>query len=223
MKATEIAASKLFEVGRWRVEIFTDDNSGDIASRWPRVELGTIAEEVTTAVDPREYPLEQFLYVGLENVESITGDPIDLAMRQKNEIKSRSRIFSNNFVLYGRLRPYLRKVFLTESPYAEGLCSTEFIVLRPDGSRVLPSVLRAMLASRVIATQLARFQIGAALPRVSASDFFRVQVPLPPLDVQEQMAKKVVELQVERRELKSRLKQMPELLEQAVVEFVLGT
>ncbi len=222
MRTVEISATDLFDEGRWRVEIFTDDNSHNIVSKWPTVRIAEIAEESTTAIDPHAHEDDKFLYVGLENVEPVTGDAVDLQKRAKGEIKSRSKVFGRDYVLYGRLRPYLRKVFWAERDYSVGLCSTEFIVLKPAKDKVLPSVLRAILASEAIAKQLARLQIGAALPRVSPSDFFRASVPLPPMEVQEKMAEKFTALKTERLRLKARLLENPAEIDQIVVDMALA-
>jgi type I restriction enzyme S subunit len=209
MRTTEISVSDLFNAGRWRVEIFTDDNSENIISCWPHVRLDEIAEESSAAIEPQNYEEEKFFYVGLENVEPISGDPVNLSKSAKGEIKSRSKMFSKDNVLYGRLRPYLRKVFLAEREYSYGLCSTEFIVLKPNRGRILPEVLRALLASEAIAKQLSRLQMGAALPRVSPSDFFRASVPLPPLEIQKLLSNKLRKLHNERLEVKAQLRKMP--------------
>ena len=219
MKTVEITASELFSAGRWRVEIFTDDNSLNLVSRWPTVLISDIADESSMAANPSEYSAENICYVGLENVEPITGDTVDLALRNPAEIKSRSKIFRKGDVLYGRLRPYLRKVYLAEGAFSEGLCSTEFIVLRPKKGKVLPSVLRALLASEAISKQLARLQIGAALPRVSPSDFFRASVPLPPMGVQEEIAARIAALETERLSLKVRLVENPLEFDRVITEL----
>ena len=220
MRMIEIGSVEFFETGRWRVEIFTDDNSAGISSRWPCVKIGDIVAESSTAVNPQAYGEEDFYYVGLENVESVTGDCVDLQKKKRGDVKSRSKVFGKDYVLYGRLRPYLRKVFVADVPYESGLCSTEFIVLRPAMDRVLPEVLRAILASEVIGNQLARLQIGAALPRVSADDFMRATVPLPPMSIQMTMAAKLAELRKERLSLKARLVQNPVEVDRVVGELV---
>ena len=220
MRMIEIESLEFFKSGRWRVEIFTDDNSAGISSRWPQVKIGDIAAESSAAVNPQDYEEAEFLYVGLENVESVTGDSVDLRKKKRGDVKSRSKVFVKDCVLYGRLRPYLRKVFVADGSYDRGLCSTEFIVLKAAKDKVLPEVLRAILASEVIGNQLARLQIGAALPRVSADDFMKATVPLPPMSVQKAMAGKLAELRKERLKLKARLLENPAEIDRVVNDLV---
>ena len=216
----EIASLEFFKTGRWRVEIFTDDNSAGIGSRWPLVKIRDIAAESSTAVNPQDYEEEEFFYVGLENVESVTGDSVHLQKKKREEVKSRSKVFVKDCVLYGRLRPYLRKVFVADEACERGLCSTEFIVLKPAKDRVLPEVLRAILASEAIGKQLARLQIGAALPRVSADDFMKAAMPLPPMSIQKTMAGKLADLRKERLRLKSLLLENPAEIDRVVSDLV---
>jgi hypothetical protein len=186
VKSRVVALPDLLAVDRWRVEIFTDVRIAGRSKCWPAVQMAEVVTESTEAVSPEDLIAEDVLYVGLENVEPVTGHAITLGPRPVASVKSRSKVFRQGQVLYGRLRPYLRKVFLASPPYVAGICSTEFLVLDVHPSKAIPEFVRALLASREVAEQLARFQIGAALPRVSAKDFLTLKVPLPPLGVQQE-------------------------------------
>lgn len=183
MNATSVSISRLQQVGRWRVEMFlVDENLSARNCKWDLVPLGSLCEEIAEAVDPPHDGIGEFVYVGLENVESITGDTIGKIKKVFGGVKSRSKEFQCGDVLYGRLRPNLRKVWEAVA-IDRGLCSTEFIILRPNQNVSAP-VLRAMLASEVISSQLARLQTGAALPRVSSKDLLSLKVPAPDRDTQ---------------------------------------
>ena len=186
MKTCIVALADLVAVDRWRVEIFTDVATVGRHKRWPAVRIAELVKESTEAVLPDDVRAESVLYIGLENVEPVTGYAVDLLPRPPSSVKSRSKVFRRTQVLYGRLRPYLRKVFLAAAPFESGICSTEFLVLDVDPGMAFAEFIRALLASREVADQLSRFQIGAALPRVSAKDFLTLKVPLPPLEVQQQ-------------------------------------
>src|SRR4051812_13326030 len=65
-------------------------------------------------------------YVGLEHIESHTARFIGSIEPQT--VKSSTFRFSKKHVLYGRLRPYLNKVF---APDFDGHCSTEIFPIKP--------------------------------------------------------------------------------------------
>lgn len=84
-------------------------------------------------------------------------------------------------MLFGRLRPYLRKVVLADS---SGVCTPEILVVRADRSEVLPGFLHALLSSDTVIDAAVRMSAGTRMPRTSAADLLSLRVVLPPLDVQ---------------------------------------
>src|SRR5437899_12976380 len=125
---------KLLAEGRWKVEFFSGEADNAPKSRYPLVRLGEIVQESQKALDPQTEPNRLFNYLGLEHVKSVTGDLVGFQPRSGSEILSRSKVFSEGNVLYGRLRPYLNKVYLAVGIVSEGICSGEFFVLFPDRS-----------------------------------------------------------------------------------------
>lgn len=63
-------------------------------------------------------------YVGLENIESSTGNLINFRSTLWKEIKSNKVSFEKWMILYGKLRPYLNKVYVAEF---DGIASTEIL------------------------------------------------------------------------------------------------
>ncbi len=62
-------------------------------------------------------------------------------------------------------------------------------ILRPDQSTVAPHFLAQALRSHIFNQQLFRLQSGSALKRLVLSDIRKIQVPLPKLNVQAEIAK----------------------------------
>ena len=147
---------------------------------------------------PGALDADSFYYVGLENVEPVTGDPVRVEEVHKNAVRSRSRVFRHGDILYGRLRPYLRKALLVEGKFRWGLCSTELLVLRPDESVVCGIFLRELLVSKPLTEVICRLQSGAALPRVSPEDLLSLEVPIPSLAEQRNIAAAVASIRSER-------------------------
>ena len=100
-------------------------------------------------------------YVGLENVESKTGRLIDV---NKEMTDSDAKLFVKNDVLFGKLRPYLAKVLLTEF---DGSCSGEFLVLR--GITYVPKFLKYLLLSEGCNKIIVSSTYGAKMPRAEWS------------------------------------------------------
>ncbi|MCS7181438.1 MAG: restriction endonuclease subunit S [bacterium] len=138
-------------------------------------------------------------YVGMEDIESNTGK---LVVEPKpKDIKSNTFLFNSNHILYGKLRPYLNKVFV---PNFEGHCTTEFIPLLADSNILCREWLARWLQQKSIVDILTRTVTGARMPRADMSVLFNLNIPLPPLSEQ----KRIVEYLDSLREKVERMKQL---------------
>jgi restriction endonuclease S subunit len=208
--------SDLVESNRWKVEFFSGATESAPESCYPLVMLGDVVRESRETVDPQSTPGQLVNYLGLEHVESLTGDLSSFSPRYGRDVKSRCKVFREGAILYGRLRAYLNKVYVAEGDVGEGICSGEFYVLVPDQSRILPRVLRAILASSYVLDQIAKFQSGAALPRVPIGDLLGIRIPLPPMEQQHKLDRFIHAADLRRRRLRAILDAMPQHVAGAV-------
>ena len=132
-----VPMSALTKQGRWKVEYFCNGR-GTSHAHHPFVRLGDILRERRESLDPQAFPDHLFNYLGLEHVQSVSGDLVEYCPRMGRAVLSRSKVFRLGDILYGRLRPSLNKVFVTDERIPEGICSGEFYVLIPDAEAVRP-------------------------------------------------------------------------------------
>lgn len=201
MKAKAVPISDLIELGKWRADLHVHADAEIRSEKFKLVRLGEVVIESKAAMDPAESGPDGFFYIGLEHVEPITGEPQGISIATSEQVRSRSKVFTQGDILYGRLRPYLRKALYVEPPYTNGLCSTEFIVLKAKTQFILPLFLREILISDSVTELVSRLQAGAALPRVSSKDLLNICIPVPPLEFQEQCVAKIERSRKQRREL----------------------
>ena len=92
-------------------------------SEWKEIELDNIAELVKDKYTPQKG--DKLHYIGLEHIQ-------EQSLRLKglgnsDEITSDKFHFNSGDILFGKLRPYLRKVII---PKFDGVCSTDIWVVR---------------------------------------------------------------------------------------------
>jgi len=119
-------------------------------------------------------------YVGLENIQSHTGEYI--FTQDKNGFGS-ANIFNKGNILFPKLRPYLNKVYFAEF---DGVCSTEFHVLNSKGN-FLNEFLAIYLRSELILNQTKYLMTGNTLPRLQTKDIADLPVPIINLDIQKKI------------------------------------
>lgn len=125
-------------------------------------------------------------YLGLASVQSNTGE---LAQVEETADGQCFR-YKKNDVMFGRLRPYLNKIRCAEE---DGVCSTEFHIIRVKEKDVSPEYLAVVLRSPLILAQTKHMMTGNTHPRLTNEDVVNLVVPIP-RDV-DQQKKIVAELQ----------------------------
>lgn len=147
---------------------------GEVPAHWEVKRLKYGFKLITEKTDSDENP------IALENVESWTGRYIDSVSSYDNEGSS----FDAGDILFGKLRPYLAKVFLAEK---NGVSHGEFFILRNNEncfSRYYSQLLRTAEYINVIDGST----FGAKMPRVSWDFMGKLLLPLPPLPEQQAIA-----------------------------------
>jgi type I restriction enzyme S subunit len=146
-----------------------------LPSSWVLTTLGEVTEPSRPRHSPQDYP--DLPFIGMEHVESHTMRL--LGTIPAASMKSGAVHFWPGDVLYGRLRPYLNKVY---SPDFEGLCSAEFLVF-PATKNLAPRYLQYLLNSPDFFSFASSLNEGDR-PRVDFSQLAGYPFPLPPLSEQ---------------------------------------
>jgi len=209
MWTSDIFAAALFQSPSWAVESFSGEQlSMAFESDFPLEPLSVLVSQRRKTLRPQETPTALFTYVGLEDIEPETGLLLHTNVVEGRKIRSASKCFSADDVLYSRLRPYLNKVFVASGAVTSGLCSNEFYVLTPNRDKVLPIYLRFLLSMPYVVAQAQRWQTGSALPRVPLESLGKVQLPIPPIDVQRQIVEQIDQYALRLQVLESGLNQL---------------
>ncbi len=146
---------------------------------WELRKIGEISELIKEQVKADNIDTEK--YIGLEHIGQGTLNLI--------EIGSSSAIISNKYrfrkgqILFGKLRPYFRKVV---KPLFDGVCSTDIWVIdKKENTDV--NFLFYLFASEYVIKEATNSSTGTRMPRASwdyISNLFRA---IPPTDEQEKI------------------------------------
>lgn len=121
--------------------------------------------------------------VELEHVEPETGRL--LGWDSSGTQASIKTAFKRGDVLFGKLRPYLRKYAV--APF-DGICTTEILAIHPrDGQSDCQFLFHLMQGDGVFATVEA-LSYGTKMPRVSWTDLSDIVLGIPPLPEQQKIA-----------------------------------
>lgn len=121
-------------------------------------------------------------YLELEDIEAGTGKI--LSRRNTLEVESAVTIFKKGDILFGKLRPYLEKVYVADF---DGKCTGEILAFKPE--RITSRFLFYFVASHWFIERCKALSYGTKMPRVSwPTQLAQFEVPLPPPLEQERIA-----------------------------------
>ena len=150
------------------------------ASSWRRTTLGACASLVGDKVNPANYG--DLLYIGLEHIGK--GTLSLLGAGTARDVDSTKTAFRAGDILFGKLRPYFRKVV---RPNFDGICSTDIWVVRPKAG-VDAGYLFYLMASKAFVDFASQGSEGTRMPRAKWEHVARYAVRLPSVSDQRAIA-----------------------------------
>lgn len=151
---------------------------GEIPSHWQNKRLKYTITNVSEKVDAQTSDLR---YFGLENIQSFTGKLLSDVELVSEGV---GNTFKKDDVLFGKLRPYLAKVYLAKD---DGLSSTEALIFRAT-ENIDPKFLFYYCLSPDFISAVNGTTFGSKMPRASWDDIASFKMVYPSLDEQAQIA-----------------------------------
>lgn len=146
---------------------------------WQRVKLGEIAEIKT---DIWKVGGEQEQYIGLEHIAAYSLRLCGIG--NSNEVSSNKYIFKENDILFGKLRPYFRKIIKAKF---KGVCSTDIWVIRAK-QNIDQTFLFYFFANKTLINLSYSSSKGTRMPRADWNFLSQTTWLLPPLETQRKIA-----------------------------------
>lgn len=161
-------------------------------TKWQLDILDNIGKYVTdkiniSEIDPKKYITTDNLLKNRQGIVDYEDIPnIDRATK-----------FEKNDILISNIRPYLKKIWFADR---SGGCSNDVLVIRNANSeKILPKFLFNILSTDTFFDYVMANKKGVKMPRGDKEKILQFLIPLPPLDVQQQIvdACQVIDEEVE--------------------------
>ena len=178
-------------------EITEDEIPFDIPENWVWARLGNVTNYgVGRQVKPVDIPQNSWVL----ELEDIDKNAFHVNSKKVDRIAgSNKNYFPKDDVLYGKLRPYLKKVLVAEQ---EGYCSTEIIPFNGYGL-IHSKYLMYYLVSPSTDGYINNITHGMDMPRLGTDKARQLLLPIPPISEQKRIVKKIEELLPEIEALKA--------------------
>jgi len=157
----------------------------ELPNGWVETTLGNITYQISNKIVPQQNSKEKF--IGMDCIEKDCYKPHFLY--DFKDFKSAGNIFTKGNILYGRLRPYLNKVYKAEF---DGVASGEFIII-DTSEDVSNQFLKYILHSSKFVHWSNSLSSGDK-PRVKYNQLCNYNLKLPPLNEQKRIVAKIEKL-----------------------------
>ncbi|MBI5193817.1 MAG: restriction endonuclease subunit S [Nitrospirae bacterium] len=147
---------------------------------WMQARLDDICRRVQDAASPSANG--QRLYLGLEHLAS--GLPTLVGRGKESDVRSGKTTFRKDDILFGKLRPYLRKSVLVSE---DGICSTDILVFRAT-EKCIPEFLCLLTHTDEFVGHSKKTTSGVQHPRTSWAALREFKLYVPPLPEQRKIA-----------------------------------
>ena len=131
---------------------------------------------------------ESFRYIEMSDVDPIFGIVNDTIISTKDAPSRATQSVNTGDLIIGTTRPYLKRFAIVTSEHDNCICSSAFQVIKPNKNYNLEYVYY-FLRTQLAIMQFEALMTGALYPAISTSDLSRIKIILPPMSVQESIAR----------------------------------
>lgn len=160
------------------------------------VPLAALLDVVSDRVKPANTPTTKFNLVEMEHVEGGTGKG-NAIQKFGDKINGTRSVFKKGDILYGKIRPYLNKVWVAD---VDGVCATSIAVLRPS---IPGEVVASLMSRQAFVNEAKEKSTGATMPTIKDETILSFLVPDPNAYIQQHTAT-IQDLNARRNTLESK-------------------
>ena len=171
-------------------EITEDEIPFDIPASWKWVRLGELCNYgKCNSIPVTKIPNDAWI-LDLEDIEKDSGRVLNKKRMKDIKSSSSKHIFNEGNILYSKLRPYLNKVVIADE---DGYSTSEILPL-DFGMNIYNRYAQIVLMNPYFINYTVKCSYGVKMPRLGTTDGQMAVFPLPPLDEQKRIVKKIEEI-----------------------------
>lgn len=147
-----------------------------------RIKLGDIVTLDAPMVDPREEKYIDLIHIGPDRIEKNTGLLLPALTAREENLISKKFLFDKNYVLYSKIRPYLKKCAI---PDFSGLCSADMYPVKPISGKTNREFIWQLLLSDFFTKYTETLSDRANIPKLNKKELLSFELSLPPIALQD--------------------------------------
>tara|TARA_R110002020_G_scaffold114151_4_gene262551 strand:+ start:1044 stop:2123 length:1080 start_codon:yes stop_codon:yes gene_type:complete len=156
--------------------VFLDMFGADLQRSTNVTKFGDVSILDAKMVDPREEEYLDLLHIGPDRIEKNTGKLLPALTAREERLISKKFLFDEQYILYSKIRPYLRKVAL---PDFRALCSADMYPVKPVQGKVTREFIWMLLLSDYFDNYVLSLPARANIPKLNKTELAGFEFSLP--------------------------------------------
>ncbi|MBP2144387.1 type I restriction enzyme S subunit [Methanococcus voltae] len=190
---------------------------------WDVTEIKKVCLKIPNIVPNESLADEYINYIDISAIDNTSKKIVNVKKIKGKEAPIRARqILMKDDILVAIVRPNLNSVALVSNEYDNLIASTGFCVLRPKKNMINEKYLFEISKSDYFICNLVSKCKGANYPAVNKPDVLNLEIPIPPIDLQNKFAEIVQKLEeIKEKQIKSK-EEMEELFNCCLYTTIIG-
>lgn len=158
------------------------------------ISLGRLVQFSSETWDATSFEEEKFIYLEISSISLLTGE-VDPTETPVNEAPSRARmVVRNGDIIVSTTRPHHGAIAMIDDELDQCIASTGFAVIRRIiDDRITRTYLWCILRSQLCLRQMRQRSSGGNYPAITEEELRQVLIPIPSIEIQEEIATEVQE------------------------------
>lgn len=166
-------------------------------SQYPIKSIGNVFSFITRRWEKEG---ETFNYIELGDVSPRDGIVGKQTLMVKKAPSRATQTIKTGDLIIGTTRPYLKRFAIVTEEYNNDVCSSGFQVIEPSDNYNI-NYLYEYLLTTLATEQFEYYMTGALYPAITSKDLRKIQIPLPPLAVQNEIVSCIATLRTKQKDL----------------------
>ena len=195
------------------IEMFGDLKSN--SQCWPIVIFTECAKIDTNMIHDFE-GYEGYPHIGIDSIEKETGRLSGYRTVAEDDVISGKYLFTENHIIYSKIRPNLNKVAM---PDFVGVCSADAYPILAKNGVCNKEYLAYTMRSKYFLDYILAFSNRTNLPKVNKKQVESFELPLPPIELQNEFADFVNQVDKSKLVVQKSLEKTQQLFDSLMQEY----
>jgi restriction endonuclease S subunit len=157
--------------------------------------------------DKKDYKQDYFNYVDISSIDPLNGICKNKKIPLKNAPSRATQYINTGDLIIATTRPYLKKFAIVGNNFNNNICSSGFSVIEENSNKYNLFYIKEFLQSFYGIEQLKKHMTGGLYPAITIKKLKEIQIPLPPLAIQNKIVTHIENIKNEIKDLNHQAQQ----------------